>query len=186
MSLIITLGAIDADSYVEADVAQDWAGKLPWGQSFSLETNTDTVEQFLRQAANLMQSRPWRGSRIDATQLLDWPRYGVVNPDYDLVEYAQDSLPTRVWHGQVEWAVFLYKFRQDPTIPAVTEAFDEVTVGPIKVRSKGSGGATRSFSKAPQQTTFIKERLAMPPQVARHLSPLLLAAGGPTYIHRIS
>jgi hypothetical protein len=83
MTLIVEDGTLvaNADSFVTVAEFKTFAASR--GVTASAEADDDQVEVALRKAAQYMQQKfrlMWRGSMVEATQSLSWPRRGVPVP----------------------------------------------------------------------------------------------------------
>lgn len=80
MALVTTIGSASANSYVSISEAVSifggWLSTSAWDAA-----DATSREKALRQAAARLQHETWRGSRVDDTQALAWPRYDVAKPD---------------------------------------------------------------------------------------------------------
>lgn len=110
--VVATVGSASANSYVtiaEADAYLDdrlnasaWTG-----------ASDDDKARALFEAARELDLYPWKGSRVDSTQSLEWPRDYVESPDIpwatveqaDTYYYLRTVVPERVRNAQVEIAL---------------------------------------------------------------------------------
>ena len=109
MALTIEDGTIvaDADSYATATELTTYAGNY----GFTLPATDGEKEALLRRAALQMNAERWKGSRVEATQSLAWPRECVV---VDCEVIASDSIPARIQYGQMALACEIYQDDTDP------------------------------------------------------------------------
>jgi hypothetical protein len=108
MTLIVTPGAPDADSYTalaDADAYFTARGIATW-------TGTDAVkEQALRRATTYLDNQyrsRWVGVRVNETQSLAWPRQGrcgAVLYDSDDFQIAADAIPVQLRDACIEVAL---------------------------------------------------------------------------------
>lgn len=112
VTIVETIGSATANSYVTLATANTaLEGRLnstAWDAA-----TTDTRNRALVEAALELQAQPWKGTRTDDTQALDWPRSGVPDPDAPddadvgesgVPEYDDDEIPARVTRAQIELA----------------------------------------------------------------------------------
>lgn len=96
MTLIVEDGTLvaNADSFVTVAEFKTFAASR--GVTASAEADDDQVEVALRKAAQYMQQKfrlMWRGSMVEATQSLSWPRRGVPVPDFFDPFYTNVNVP---------------------------------------------------------------------------------------------
>jgi hypothetical protein len=90
---------------------------------------------------------PLNGMSTSTTQALKWPRYGALNEDG--FAYESTVIPQAVKNAVMELAIgYLNSGATDAQADTGLEAFDEVTVGPITVKPRG----TRRADTLPQVT----------------------------------
>jgi len=115
-TLVETIGSASANTFgtqAEADTyfdnrlnVSDWTG-----------ADSDDKDRALLQAAIEMCLMAWKGTRVDSTQALCWPRDEVVNPDLpwasqepqDSYYYETTEMPDRIKHSQFELALEMLK-----------------------------------------------------------------------------
>ena len=128
MALVTTIGASDADSFIdEPTYLAYWHAR-----GVEIPGTVDVQEAHLRRSAQWMSTQlDWLGTRQYERQALSWPR--VV---WDLVRgwwVPTDSVPVDVRHAQAEFA---WKFQQgdDPWNTVVDGAVRRRTVraGPVE------------------------------------------------------
>lgn len=101
MALIVTAGAVDAESYCSVDFADahhSARGNKAWSGA------TAVKEAALRRATDYMAiyAERWKGERVSGAQALDWPRYSVVVDGYEL---DADSVPVAIQRACAELAL---------------------------------------------------------------------------------
>ena len=96
MTLIVEDGTIVASAESFVTVAEFKTFATNQGVTAAAEADDDQVEVALRKAAQYMQQKFrlfWRGSMVDATQRLSWPRRGVPVVDFFDPFYTNASVP---------------------------------------------------------------------------------------------
>lgn len=103
MALVIETGAIvaGADSYISVADANTYHtdyGNTAW-------TGTDAVKEVaLRQAGrHLNIGYKWRGLRVNSTQAMAWPRYGMTDCDGNAI--SSSAIPQEIIDAQCELAL---------------------------------------------------------------------------------
>ena len=129
MTLIVEDGSIvaGAESYISvanADTYHSNRGNTSWtgttaAKEAALRKSTDYMMQVYRQR--------WQGRRVDADQVLDWPRYSVVVDGFD-VDY--DAVPTAVQNACAEFAL---RALSADLLADQTQGVLSKTVGPLSV-----------------------------------------------------
>lgn len=134
MSLIVETGTASANSEAYASVAyadayHEAIGNTLWSTLLLVEK-----EQALRRAANFMCQTfrmQWKGSRVNSTQALDWPRYNVEVPDLGVFNVLMpDVVPDLVLKANVELAFLAASGDLNPN---KTQGILSKQIGPIKV-----------------------------------------------------
>lgn len=143
-SIDATVGGASANSYVAvADATSYFDGRLnvsEWD-----EASSDEQIRALIQAAYRLEQEQFKGVRVNETQALQWPRYGVEKPDiaYSVLDgpiftestwYGTDEIPERIKRAQMELALYLLKQgTDDPMQPTGLEGYRTTKVGSIEV-----------------------------------------------------
>jgi len=128
-------GMAGAESYVtvaEADTYHTARGnEASWS-----DLDTDVKEQFLRRATDYMievYRQRWKGRRLNFTQALDWPRYGVQVEDIGYDRYIAylpaNSVPQAVKNACAELAL---RAKSGELSPDIKREVVEKTIGPIR------------------------------------------------------
>lgn len=142
-------GKVDAEAY--ASVAEFKAYCDGRGLSYAGLVDA-RIEQLLREATDFIggYAPAWQGSRVIATQALDWPRKNVIAHEFEVA-------PTVVPRGVKEACCLLaHKAISGPLIRDLKPTKTRVKVGPIE---------TEIDPTSPQQTRYAA--------AARLLSPYL-------------
>jgi hypothetical protein len=136
MTIVATVGATNANSYVDLAYANTYftsrLGSAAWGNY----TNPDK-EAALIQAASLMDSMfDWIGDKDTEEQSMRWPRAWA----YDLDDYLIDSdvIPENVKRAQCELAFFLVT---SGGYAGTSRGIDRFRVGPIMLDFDDSAAA---------------------------------------------
>lgn len=110
MSITIdaSAGGASANSYVlESEAIAYMATRLnasAW-TTFDGTDCTDTEKIAIAEATRYLSSLSWKSRRATTTQVLEWPRWGVQNPDSPLgFLYQTTCVPTRVKDATCELA----------------------------------------------------------------------------------
>jgi len=141
-------GASNSESYIsvaDADTRHAAVGNATWA---SLTTGEKEIA--LRKATRYLVATyrtRWKGERINSTQALDWPRYGVQIGPYYL---DSNAVPVTVADACADLAL---KASTEELAPDLERAVVEEQVGPLR---------TRYSEFSPQQKRFkaISDALA--------------------------
>lgn len=121
-------GLANADSYISLSDAT--ARHLSLGSAAWAAAASDTVrEQALRRATVYMEQAyrsRWSGQRVNSTQALSWPRYGVV---VDCWTVDSDSVPAEIANACADLAL---KALSDDLNADLTRGVVRKKVGPIE------------------------------------------------------
>jgi len=135
VALIVTPGAVDADSYAtvaEADAyhathlyASDWTSAV-----------TATKEKALQMAARLLDGMPgaWTGAAAASDQALRWPRTGMLNIDGFSID--ETEVPVRLKNAQAEFARQLIAGDRTGDNSIVAQGITSLTAGPVSLSFK--------------------------------------------------
>lgn len=141
MALIVEDGSVVAGAESYATVAFIKAYHLARGDSTVNDADDADVEAWARKATDYMmqvyRSR-WKGTRVNATQALDWPR-GYVYAEPALIggigEFpyllADDIVPTEVQRACAELAL---RAMSASLAPDLTQGVISETIGPISTQ----------------------------------------------------
>ncbi|PUA95518.1 hypothetical protein C8C99_0318 [Acidovorax sp. 107] len=137
MALIVAPTA-GAESYVSVANADAWhaaRGNAAWAL-----LSTEAKEQALRKATDYMgrYSGRWKGERLNAGQVLDWPRAGVVVDGYEI---NWETVPAAIANA---CALLALKASAGDIEPDLGPKKQSVKVGPIETTyAAGTRQATR-------------------------------------------
>jgi hypothetical protein len=134
MSIIVETGTASATSEAYASVAFCDTYHANIGNTLWATLQTTEKEQALRRAANFMCQSfrlQWKGSRVNSTQALDWPRYDVEIPDLGVYNVLMpDMVPVTVQQANAELALIGAAGELNPN---ATQGVISKTVGPLKI-----------------------------------------------------
>jgi hypothetical protein len=179
ITIIATPGSATANSFVtEAEAIARAATRLNLPSSWvtvSGSTCTETEKAALIEATREITLALFQGQRVDATQVLSWPREFCVDPDAPLAlgtatyvgypYYANTVIPQRVKDATIELAFEFLKAGTadlaalDPKLAIKVETVDVLTTEYFAAGQRAQG-------------------LARFPRVANLLAPLLAASAG--------
>ena len=171
-AIVTTVGAADANSYAsEAEGDTYFADRL----NSSAWTGATSAEkaQALFEARRELDLMRWKGSRVNSTQALAWPRDYVDNPDIpwasvepaDTYYYATDEIPNRIKEAQLDLA--LEFLRAGTTDLSVRDTNLDVK------RKKVDVLETEWFHGSDRATGLDRF-----PRILAQIAPLLSAEGG--------
>lgn len=145
MALDATVSGTTTNSYLtDAQFTAYASGSLA---STRLTTSTvDTRERALRTAARMLNRLFYQGRVKITAQALQWPRFGVVNPDRWGFLLDDVSIPQRVQDAQAELALALLaegEVSPDGTLPKST-LYESTKVDVIEVAYRASATASAS------------------------------------------
>ncbi|GDY37694.1 DnaT-like ssDNA-binding protein [Acidovorax sp. NB1] len=137
MALIVapTAGAESYISVANADAFHAARGNAAWAP-----LSTEAKEQALRKATDYMgrYSGRWKGERLNAGQVLDWPRAGVVVDGYEI---NWETVPAAIANA---CALLALKASAGDIAPDLGPQKQSVKVGPIETTyAPGTRQATR-------------------------------------------
>ena len=139
MSLIVETGqaGVDSESYAsvaDADTYHAKRGNAAWA-----DFDTDVKEAHLRNATDYMSQvygQRWSGTRVTATQALDWPRYQAPRKDvpggYGSLPayYDYQSIPVELKNACI---LLAFKAASGELAPDLDRPTTSETVGPVSV-----------------------------------------------------
>lgn len=134
MALVITPGAADANSYASLAELNDYLTyRLP---VMTLASATDAQkEAALRMACRLLDSLfDWAGTAVDSTQVLTWPRSGMLTRNGFSI--ATTAIPRELKEAQCEFAAQLYAADRVADNDAAKQGVTSVKAGSVAVTFK--------------------------------------------------
>lgn len=100
-----TVGGASANSFVTLAEADTYMESRLNASTWETDASDDTKNRALVEATRMLNTEPWAGRNADTTQVLNWPREWVVNPDSPTQDfYDNDVIPQRVKDATMELA----------------------------------------------------------------------------------
>ena len=160
MTIVVEIGnaASNSECYIsvaDADIYHASIGNSIWTNLLLAEK-----EQALRRAANYMTQYyrlQGKGTRVNSTQALDWPRWNVQVPDiigYGRNYVLQTEIPIAVMRANADLALIA---AAGDLNPAQTERVISEQVGPLKVQYDPS---------SPQNTRYVAVHALLAPYLS--------------------
>lgn len=151
-----TVGGAAANSYATVAEADDYLleRRLHVGTAWS-DLGNDEREAALMWAAQVLDQYNFVGSIADETQALQWPRIDAYTKDGRLV--ASDEIPNIVKDAQAEIAYSLVGNQTIAGQPA-GEGYEEVQVGPIRVKFRDPAGQGDILDQVPKDVRNMLKR----------------------------
>ena len=172
MALVVEDGTVvaGANSYISVADATDYLTQR--GYTIWTPLLEGEKEQALVRATDYLATYTWRGNRVSADQLLDWPRSGAVMYGFDV---AETVIPLALKNACAELAIRAAAAALMPDIPfdetgrLVTKTVDKI--GPIDEE--------RSYAtRGPLSIPVLTRRY---PQVDHMLAQLVRSASNTVY-----
>jgi hypothetical protein len=116
--LIVTAGSASANAYVDLATADQYHSDRPAPDTVWPEAVHPSKTQAILWATKLLDRLvPWTGTRVNDTQALKWPRYGMY--DSRGVAILSDAIPKELQEATAEFARHLLtaKVASDPSAP---------------------------------------------------------------------
>ena len=147
ISIVATVGAVDANSYLTLADAQSLidglvedADVVVWASA-----TTDQKNRALYTAAQRIDRERFLGARVNDTQAMQWPRSGVRKPDTYINTYAtgfpfrivedfftDTEIPDQLKKAQAVLAVYLNNNKEALNLTGL-ESYQSVNVGSVSV-----------------------------------------------------
>ena len=163
VTIIATVGSASANSYVTLAEAQTILASRTDAADFLAES-ADMQRAHLIEAAEWLERRSWKGTRVDATQRLALPRRYLRKPDDPAGTYfAAGAIPESVKQAQCELALGF--FEQDDLESVGGDAISSFTAGRVSVQYEQGGG--RVSSRYLTRTSQLLRGLLLAAQVER-------------------
>jgi hypothetical protein len=156
MSLVATVGASNANSYVTVNEADAYFADRLYASAWTGASSGDRAKALVTAARRLDQEE-FAGLKVTTTQGMKWPRYDAYDQDGNW--YPTDAIPQAVKDGQCELALELLK--GDLLAESETKNLTSLKAGPVELQFKD------------QQTSG-----ALTAQVRRLLNHLLATQSG--------
>jgi len=164
ITITTTVGGATSNSYVSVSDADTYfESRL----NTSAWTGDDDKKKALVMAAKRLQDEQWRGSRVDDTQALAWPRYDVEKYDNAGSGYGSyptyydtDEIPQPVKDAQCELALFYLQntAAEDEANQAIVEeaAFDS---NAVRVKYANAGQSRAQSGQLPLRVARLLQGL---------------------------
>lgn len=117
-------GVANANSYVDIAYAREYAASV----GLTLPTPDDALTGALLASMPYLESRPWKGRKVNPEQALSWPRDGVT---INQSPYPNNTVPDAIRKAQVTAASMI--FNGTDLLPIIDGQFvTKEKVGPIE------------------------------------------------------
>ena len=148
----VTTLATLANSYMTRLQADAYMTTRLYVSQWNLASD-NSKERALQMATRELDAMAWLGTRTDSTQLLSWPRSGLVNYD----GYSLDStvIPDFLMYATAELAFSLIK--EDRWEESDSKGIEQVTAGPITVKFDKTD---RKAKNHPIVMSYIRSQLS--------------------------
>jgi DnaT-like ssDNA binding protein len=147
VTIISTVGADDANSYVTLEEAQAILAGRTDAADFLAESD-DEQSALLILATEWLQRRAWRGVRVDDDQRLAFPRRHLLKPDSPSGAYFDiDAIPEAVQLAECELALGFYSQDDLESSSSGGDGITSFTAGRISVQY-GAGGSSSASSES--------------------------------------
>ncbi len=141
------ISVVDCDAYLEARGMTTWA-----------TMSADEKEHAIRRAADFMGQAyraRWKGSRVNLTQALDWPRSDVPRSDGLTAYYDSTVIPAEVVRANAELA---FRAAAGELAPDLGQTVASESVGSISVTYAAGSMATKRY---PAMEALLRPLLAL-------------------------
>lgn len=162
MALVATAGGSSSNSYVTRVEAAAYLSDRLYVAAWE-DADPQDQDKALVTACRRLEQEEFLGYRATNEQALKWPRVGTC--DADGIDYASDAVPAPVKYAQVELALQLLE--SNALAQSKLSNFVSLKLGPLEITPK-----------QPQSSG------ALPAQVLRLLSGLLLSSPGTIWMRR--
>jgi hypothetical protein len=163
-----TVGGASANSYTTVAEFATWADERQPATAHTDATADERIRALIS-AARRLDVEQYKGVRTNGTQALQWPRYGVPNPDIaysvlngvvfsESANIASDVIPDRIKRAQMELAYQILAGNASPDDTGL-EGFRNVKVGSLDITPNHARRAG-----------------VLPESVRREIRPLMLAS----------
>lgn len=180
-SIEATVGAANANSFLSTAEMDTYADNQLNADAYNDETDSDTKVRAMLRAAREIDLMPWKGTRVNSTQALSWPRDEVANPDLpwasqepqDSYYYPTDEIPQRVKNAQAELTIEFLKAgttdlaARDPNLDVKREKTDVLET---------------EYFEPHQRAESLMVKF---PRIYNEIAPLLAASAGANTIVRM-
>lgn len=152
MTIVATPGDAAANSYLDVAAATAYFTNRPGGSAFAALASDAAREPYLIYATRILETRvQWDGIRTNTTQALDWPRTGVIDPNYQDTRLNsahgmgyrlyQKVIPNNIVPQDIQDAcceMALSLITSDRTLDASSRGLKRAKVGSLEVEFDGS------------------------------------------------
>jgi hypothetical protein len=109
--------------------------------------DTTATDQALLKAMDFLTTlrKRWKGTKVDLTQTLQWPRSGVYIDDE---EWDEELIPEELKSGQIQLAYEALSTDLQPTGTGQEPTREKVDVIEVEYARRGTGTITPQFNKA--------------------------------------
>lgn len=149
-AIVTTVGATNANSYVDLVAAEAYFDNLLSASSWSAATSDDRTRALLV-AAQRLNNENWQGNRAKKDQALAWPRAGVIKPDglgpgsIDFIPGAGAALYPRTGYV-IYWGGYGEQFPSTEIPQPIKDAQCELALALLEGFGDASKAAIDSFS----------------------------------------
>lgn len=134
-SLVVTVGAANANAYVDLTVADQYhLDRPPVGTTWADATAIDREKAIIWATKLLDAMYIWFGSVVDGDQALLWPRHGLLYRSGYFV--PSDIIPTELQEATAEFARQLLVDDLAANSDIDTQGLRSITAGPISLTFK--------------------------------------------------
>jgi len=142
--LIATLGAIDANSYVNQAEADLYFADRMHSSAWDALATSDKDKLLITSSRMLDWYIKWKGIKASVEQSMLWPRVGAIRPDGTEIE--DDALPPEVKIATYEQA--LMNIAADKMSDNPLAGISQLKAGPLMIKA-ASGDPTQSTNSDP-------------------------------------
>ena len=131
-TIVATAGSASANSYITRTEGNTFDDNRPAssGNDWSVATNTAKDEALLWSTIQIDSLFVWTGAVTDSTQVLQWPRQGMVERNRrDAV--ATDAIPTELKNAQAEFARQLIAEDRAADSDIESKGITQLKAGPV-------------------------------------------------------
>lgn len=127
---------VGIDSFITLEQAETYFDGRLYAAEWSGTTDGDK-EKALKMATRTLNRMAWRGSLTDDSQVMAWPRQGVIDPEGR--EIAVTTVPQDVKDAEAELALAL--LREDLTADDSNRGIKRVKAGTVELEYNGQAPA---------------------------------------------
>lgn len=136
-TLVTTAGASNANGYVTLAVANQYhEDRPPVSTTWAVASDAEKTAAIIWATKMLDSLIDWEGSVVDDTQVLDWPRYGMIYPSGYGVDSA--SIPTGLQEAAAEFARQLLVSDRAGDSDVEAQGITSIKAGPVSLQFKDS------------------------------------------------